>query len=141
MSLRRLNRVALPIACFVLAGCGGSGGSGVSRFAGHYTGAYASTATDNDDEGTLDVVVANDGTISGTVTDSRMTDVGTVVPSSRIRSSGEVDLSVSFGSPLAITRISAGTFARSGDTVTGTLNEFMGDLTESFDYTLTRVAD
>ncbi len=135
-----MRYLLLPLLAFA-AGCGGQGGSDAFRFPGHYTGSYASVSTEDDAHGTIDLVVADDGTLSGSVVDSRTTDGGTIASSSQISRRGTVVLSVIFGTGPAINRTSNGNLALDGTTLAGTLNEVQGDISEPFDYTLDRVVD
>lgn len=123
------------------AGCGGHGGSNAFRFPGHYSGSYVSNSVENGDQGTVDLVVKDDGTLSGSVVDSRTTEGGTIASSSQISRDGTVVLSVIFGSGPAISRTSNGRMTLEGTTLTGTLDEIQGDVSEPFDYTLNRVVD
>lgn len=139
MGLSRHFFLISGILTLVLVGCGGGGGSSpaVGRFAGHYTGTYTSTTTDA--HGTLDVSVSADGTVTGTVSDSRYVAEGVVVDGSHIDHSGNVTLITRYGAgDVALTTTATGVVDLAGDELVGTLNEAQGDVTESFSLSLTR---
>lgn len=124
----------LSIAAILLIGCGGnSGSSNDSR--SRYTGTFGSTTTST--QGTLDLAIAPDGTITGTTTDTRFSGRGTVQEGSRLESNGATTLIVKYGTSPGVTKTAQGSLQPNGSSLTGTLTENSGDSLESFSYTLT----
>lgn len=140
--MKNLSLLCLLTWSVALAGCGGSssGGSDRSPFAGTYNGTFVSEATDNDDNGTLAITVASDGTISGTATDSRYGNNGVIGTTSQVHRDGSVVLQISFPSGGGgVSTTYQGTIAGNAQTtLTGTLNEKQGDIDVPFTFTLNR---
>lgn len=127
-------------------GCGGGGDhhhddSSTSSFAGTYSGTYAErTPALGSVTGTATLIIASDGTITGTTTDSRYSDSGTIASGSQIGSDGTVTLISNFSSSNSTEGVGTLTLDASGN-LTGTLTESNGMVSgPTFAYTLTRTA-
>lgn len=122
------NPRLLSIAAFaaLLVGCGGSDGHSSKSFAGAYSGSFAqSDPSPNSVSGQVAFTIANDGTITGTTTDSRYTGTGTVASGSKVDKDGDVTLIVTYsGASPVVTTTQSGSFDGQGTSiVTGTLTE------------------
>ncbi|RYG21590.1 hypothetical protein EON82_18545 [bacterium] len=127
------GRTASLLLCLVLlAGCGGGGGNGgggapdeeVSPFADSYAGTFNAPSTG--DNGTVDVVILNDGTVSGTLFSTPRNAEGPINGSIAADGTFTGTMQVA-GTPEATL---SGTFSEgSNGHVTGTLQSTSGDVT------------
>lgn len=132
--MRKFGILALVISGLLLAGCGGNGGSSTSLedFIGIWTGTWE--APDFSTTGTVNLTVADDGTVSGTSTTDGFSGTGTITGT--IDDDGEVTATLDW--PGIPETTATGVLTTSGSQLNGSLTAPISGTDRQVSFMLTK---